>query len=246
MDHKFKVGSDPRVIKLFKFFWKARPALPRYYVTWDVGKLLALLQSWHPNSSLSLEILTYKTVAIVGVTSSDRAATLEAIDIEHSHDSPDALLFPIYSLLKGSKKNRPIRVVKCVKWEDPSLNVADCVTTYLNKTLRFCLRAVRRGLPKPKNLFLSYATGEPIRRATISKYLLKTMSLAGIDTTCYKAHSYRGIGPSIMSRKGASPAKIMEQGDWRNVSTFHRYYDRESEDSPAGQLILGVTGKRRN
>ena len=117
---------------------------------------------------------------------------------------------------------------------------------YLNKTLKFRLRAVKRGLPKPRNLFLSYFTGRPIRRATISKYLLKVMQIAGIDVQCFKAHSFRGIGPSIMNRKGCSPSKIMEQGDWRQAHTFNKYYDREPENSPAGRLILEVAGKRRN
>ena len=245
LDHKLKIGSDSHVQKLFKYFWKQRPSLPRYLVNWDVGKLLTLLKSWHPIQSLTLEQLTLKTVALVALTSSDRAQTLESIDIEHSHDSEEAIMFPIYSLLKGSKRNRPVRVVKCIKWEDPSLNVADYVVGYLNRTLKFRLRAVKKGLPKPRILFLSYYTGRPIRRATISKYLIKAMHLAGIDTDCFKAHSYRGIGPSIMNRKGCSPSKIMEQGDWRQAQTFNRFYNKEAENSPVDRLILEVTGKRR-
>ena len=72
------------------------------------------------------------------------------------------------------------------------------------------------------------------------------MNLAGIDTNCYKAHTTRGVGPSIICKKGASPGKILEQGDWRNVSTFFKHYNRESEDSPAGRLILEATGRKRN
>ena len=151
-----------------------------------------------------------KTISLVAVTSSDRAQTLEAIDIEHSHVSEDAICFPIYSLLKTTKKNQPIKVVKCVKWEDPALYVYDYVISYLNKTLRYRLRALARGYPKPRQLFLSAFTGKAMRRATIAKYLLKTMTLAGIDTQCFKAHSARGVGPSVMFRKGSSPQKIMD------------------------------------
>ena len=86
------------------------------------------------------------------------------------------------------------------------------VVAYLNQTLRFSLRAIAKGLPKPKQLFLSYYTGKPVRRATLSKYLLKVMDMAGIDTECFKAHSIRGIAPFIMSRKGSSPGQIMEHG----------------------------------
>ena len=243
LSHKLDLGSNVHISRLFKYFWKQRPSLPRYLVSWDVGKLINFLKTWHPIQSLTLEQLTLKVIAL---TSSDRAQTLEKINIENSTLTEDAIMFPIYSLLKGSKKNRPVTVVKCVKWEDPALNVADYVVGYLNKTLKFRLRAVAKGLPKPVNLFLSAFTGKPLRRATISKYLLKIMSLAGINTTCFKPHSVRGIGPSLMSRKGSSPNSILEQGNWKNLGTFNRYYNRESEDSPAGRLILEVTGKKRN
>ena len=89
----------------------------------------------------------------MAVWSSDREATLEAIDINHSEIQDDAILFPIYSLLKGHRKNRPIRVVKCVKMEDPSLDVCAYVAGYLQRTYKFRLRAVSKGKPKPTQLF---------------------------------------------------------------------------------------------
>ena len=169
LSHKFDLGSNAYISRLFKYFFKVRPSLPRYLVTWDVNKLLVFLKTWHPIAELTLEQLTLKTVTLVAVTSSDRAATLECIDIEHSALTDSAILFPIYTLLKGSRRNRPVHVVKCVKSADATLNVADYVTGYLNRTLKFRLRAVSRGLPKPRQLFLSYWTGKPVRKATIAK-----------------------------------------------------------------------------
>ena len=246
LSHKLDIGSDPYISRLFRFFHKDRPAHPRYLVTWDVSKLLSYLRSWHPPARLSLRLLTLKTVTLVAVTSSDRAQTLNSIDIEHSSLTEEAILFPIFTLLKGSKRNRPVRVVKCIKFSDPSLNVADYVAAYLNRTLRFRLRAVKLGLPKPRSLFLSYHTGKPVRTSTLSRYILVTMELAGINTEVFKAHSARGTFPSLMKSKGASASIIMQQGDWRNCSTFERFYCRESEDSIAGKLIQEVIGKSRN
>ena len=246
LSHKLDIGSDVYISRLFRYFFKARPSQPRYLVSWDVSKLLLFLKSWHPPAELSLRLLTLKTVTLVAVTSSDRAQTLNSIDIEHSSLTEDAILFPIFTLLKGSKRNRPIRVVKCHKFSDPSLNVADYVAAYLNRTLQFRLRAVSLGLPKPRSLFLSYHTGKPVRTSTLSRYILTTMQLAGIDTQVFKAHSARGIFPSLMKRKGASASTIMQQGDWRNCSTFERFYSRESEDSVAGKLIREVIGKSKN
>ena len=223
-----------------------RPALPRYWVTWDVNRLLTFLRTWHPISSLSLKALTLKTVTLVAVTSSDRAQTINAMDIEHCTVSDEGILFPIHSLLKNSRRNHPIRVVKCHNFTDPALNVSEYVLAYLRRTFKFRLRAVDSGLPKPTSLFLSYHTGKQVRTSTLSKYILTTMELAGIDTDVYKAHTTRGAFPSLMRRKGCSANNILEQGDWSSISTFQRYYSRESEDTQAGRLIQEVLGKKRN
>ena len=243
---RLDIGTNEFLGRLFRFFWRSRPSLPRYLVSWDVNVLLKFLISWHPSSALSLEKLTLKTVSLVAVTSSDRAQTLEALDIENCSFSDNAVRFPIYTLLKTSRKNRPVKVVSCHRSQNPSLDVCEYVSSYMTRTLKFRLKAVRRGFPKPTQLFLSYFTGKPIKRATISKYILRTMELSGLDVSCYKAHTVRGAVPSRMSTAGASAHDIISQGDWQHVSTFDRYYNRVSDDSPAGLLIQEVMNRRRN
>ena len=115
------------------------------------------------------------------------------------------------------------------------MDVCDYVVCYLNRTLKYRLRAVRRGQPKPRQLFFLAYTGKPRRRITISKYLLKTMSLAGKDTDCFKAHSTRGFGPSYLIRKGSSPNKIFSHGNWKSIVAFNRHYNRAPEVSSDGQ-----------
>ena len=51
LSQMFDVGDDPRVKRLFRSFYKRRPSFPRYFITWDIKKLLNFL-SWHPISSL--------------------------------------------------------------------------------------------------------------------------------------------------------------------------------------------------
>ena len=242
----FLVGwtlTDENICRLLRYFFKARPSWPRYFVTWDVNVLLEFLISWHPSSSLSLEKLTLKTVSLVAVTSSDRAQTLEALNIENCSFSSNAVRFPIFSQLKNSRKNHPVKVVSCFKSENPSLDVCEYVSSYMTRTLKFRLKAVKKGNPKPTQLFLSYFTGKPIKRATIAKYLLKTLELSGIDVTCYKAHTFRGALPSRLSSAGASAHTIITQGDWSQVSTFNRFYNRIVDESPAGLLVQEVMGR---
>ena len=206
--------------------------------------VLNFLRTWHPPSSLSDKQLTLKTIFLTAATSSDRAQSLQSIDVEHSEINHEGIFFPIYSLLKNSKKNRPVRVIKCVKFDIPSLDVADYVTHYMQRSLKHRIKAVEKGLPKPRQLFLSYSTGKPLRRATISKYILEVLSLAGINTSTFKAHTVRGALPSIQSARGASPHVILNQGHWRNLGTFKRFYERHADTSIEGRLITQVTRDR--
>ena len=135
----FEIGEHPRIKRLFRFFWRRRPSFPRYFVTWDIRKVLKFLSDWHPINRLTFKQITLKALSLVALTSSDRAQTLESIDIEHSEVSEEGIFFPIYTLLKSSRRNRPIRVVKCIRFDDPSLDV-----------LQLC-----NGLPT-KNIKISY------------------------------------------------------------------------------------------
>lgn len=216
----------------------------RYMITWDVKKVLSFLATWHPATSLSLKDLTLKCVALVAITSSDRAQTIQLMDIENNDMNNKGIFFPIYALLKHSKKNRPVTVVKCVKFTDhPPLDVCDYISSYMQRTLKFRIREVSLGFPKPTQLFLSYSTGKPLRRASISKYILDVLSLAGINTSCFKSHTTRGVLPSQMMKRGSSPGQILAQGDWKHLGTFKKYYDRHSDTSIEGRLIRKVTGR---
>ena len=216
-----------------------RPTIPRYAVTWDVNKVLCMLKSWYPYTGLSLKRLTLKTCMLIALTSSDRAQTLQQMKSDTCVIGARGVQFPIFSRLKTSRHLRKPRVVSCPKWSDPALDVAACVTTYMDRVLTFRIREVRKGLPKPTQLFLSHRTGLPVARNTISRWLTEVMFLAGIDTTYFKAHSTRVASVSKAKRRGANPNQIILQGDWTNVSTFERHYDREILGSALGDLILG-------
>ena len=45
------------------------------------------------------------------------------INVEQSAVNHEGIFFPIYSLLKCSKPNRQVQVVKCVKFDESALDV---------------------------------------------------------------------------------------------------------------------------
>ena len=237
----FNLGDNAIVSRCFRYFYRARPNFPRYMVTWDVGKVFTFLALWHPPASLSVKQLTLKTVALLALTSSDRAQTLHALDIHHMFYVAQGLEFNVPVVLKHSRRGRPSRKVLCVEWDAPELNVCRYVERYLARTFKFRLRAVRLGKEKPSQLFLSHRTGQPVKRASIARWIRQVLSLSGIDVSTFSAGSTRSASTSAAARFGASPEQIVRQGDWSNLGTYHRFYNRDLADSPVGRIILSAS-----
>lgn len=233
------LGYNPVVTRLFTFFYKTRPNFPKYVVTWDVGIVVRFLAGWHPASSLSLRQLTLKTVTLVALTSCDRAQTLHALRSNQVTTTPKGdLEFVIYDILKTSRRGRPARVVKIVKYNKPELDVAHYVHKYMERVFCFRLKGFSRKLGNPHQLFLSHKTGLPVAKATISRWIKEVMALAGVDTSVFSPGSTRGAAISAASRRGASIEQILGAGDWTNTGTFETYYRRHVDVSPVGRLIL--------
>ena len=233
------LGYHPIITRLFSFFYKKRPSFPKYVVTWDVGIVLRFLAGWHPASSLSLRQLTLKTVALMALTCCDRAQTLHALRSNQVSTTPRGdVEFVIYDILKTSRRGRPARVVKCVKYHKPELDVADYVLKYMVRVWVFRRRAVKYGRPMSHQLFLSHKTGTPVAKATISRWIKEVMAMAGIDTSMFSPGSTRGASVSAAARKGASIEQILGAGDWTNTGTFEQYYRRHVNSTPVGRLIL--------
>ena len=232
------LGYDSNITRLFKYFYKSRPSFPRYTVTWDVGKVLRFLAAWHPPESLSLRELTLKTVTLVALTSSDRAQTIQSMKSNRVEATNEGLVFVICDLLKTSRRGRPAQVVTCVTWDAPELDVAFYVHKYIDRTFIFRKRAFDKGLGLPTQLFLSHKTKKPVARPTISRWIKEVMALSGIDTTVFLPGSTRGASTSAAERRGASLGQLLSAGNWTNLGTYQRFYQRRMADTPVGRLIL--------
>lgn len=232
------LGQDPIILRLFRAFYKANPPKPKYMVYWKVETVLDLLSSWHPARSLSLKMLTLKTLGLIALSSSDRGQTIHSLDIENTHIDKDGISFLIYKRLKTSKRNFKPKVVKCISTDYDALNVCDYTLSYLNRTLTLRASHVDKGFPKPTQLFLSWHTKKPVTKNTLARWLTMILNMAGINTKQFQAHSFRGAGLSSALRRGASLSQIIEAGDWTNTNTFNNYYNAPTDTSAVGKIIL--------
>ena len=108
----------------------------------------------------------------------------------------------------------------------------------MSKTLKFRIKEWKKSGEDVKQLFLSHRTGKPVQRASISRWIREVLHLSGVDVSVFAPHSTRGASVSEAARRGASPAQIVAQGNWTQLGTYQRFYNREIHDAPVGQLIL--------
>ena len=106
--------------------------------------MLKFLSKWHPKESLSLKQLTLKNVALVALTSSDRAQSLHALRVDQTLPSPEGLVFVIPSILQHSRRGSLDSKIVCMSWDTPELNVEDYVLFYMSKTLKYSPKSMEK------------------------------------------------------------------------------------------------------
>ena len=226
---KLNLENDVFIIRLFKYFYKEKPLRARYTSFWPVNKLLEFLKSWHPIQNLSLKQLTLKTIALIALSSSDRGQTIHLASINNMEVSDNKIKFVIRERLKNTRKIIKPTIISCISSKSEDLNVCAYVKDYLERTREF--------RKDQTQLFISWISKKPVSRTTLARWLKLVLSLAGIDTQKFKAHSYRGAGLSKAFQRGASIHQIVEAGNWSNCGIFKNYYNAPSEPE-IGNLIL--------
>ena len=218
--------------RLFKFFFQVRPLKARYLTFWPVDKVLDVLKTWYPLENLSLRQLTLKTAALIALSSSDRGQTLHLAKLCNMLIEKDCIKFVIKERTKSTRKVLRPTIITCISCKDlPELDVAKCVSVYIEKFSQYRPDNV-------ENLFLSWKTKRAVSRQTIARWLKIVLKIAGIDTSIFTAHCFRGAGLSKAYNKGTPMDKIIAAGNWSNAQIFKQYYCAPSYDSSIGNIIL--------
>ena len=76
-------------------------------------------------------------------------------------------------------------------------------------------------------LLISFKTYKAISTSTIARWLKTVLNLAGIDTSIFSAHSYRGALTSKAFSSGISLNDILKTANWSNAETFFKFYNRD-------------------
>ena len=219
------LGEHRRICDLVKAFRKIRPPVARYSATWSIDSLLAYWDTQPENSLLSIKLLTLKCVSLIAIASLSRSDEIAHLLKENYAEEDEGLAF----LLSKRPKNCRVGPIPPVYVESvpdrPNICPVVCVREYMAKTQGF--RELEDGADRT-GLFLSIDSRHcNVKPTTIARWIQNAMTLAGIDTTSFKAHSIRGASVSSLAQKGLSLAQIMKKGRWKSGSTLTRFYIRD-------------------
>lgn len=221
-----------------KGIYNKRPSLPKYNCTWDVKTVLNYLQSLFPLESLSLRLLSYKLVMLLALCTGQRIQTLHCITLDNIEISDVALKIRIKTLLKQSRQGNHLSEMYIEKYVSESLCVVFTLKYYLGVTSKL------RVTSPENNLFLSVQKPHAVvTKSTLSKWIKKTLILAGINTNIFSAHSTRSASTSALF--GKIPIQtILRTAGWSKDCTFRKFYKRPvSQDSAFSKNLLDTCMK---
>lgn len=206
------------ISRFMKGIFVKTPPKPRYHFTWDVSIVLKYLSSLNPLEKLSLKLLTFKVVALVALAAAPRAQTMVALSLNHMFVEKTRIIFLFSKLLKTSKKGQSYSL--CLEhFSDESLCVMHSLLYYISVT---------KEIRKSQQVFISYATYNSVTTTTIARWLRTVLELSGINTSVFKAHSFRGASVSAAFSKGCSLHNILRTADWKSDKNFYKFYNRIS------------------
>ena len=221
------------VTRFMKGLFNKIPPVPHYYSLWNVDVVLQFLRTLYPLNSLSLKMLTFKTLALVALAAAPRAQTLVAMKIDCMKTYDEKIIFVFNKMLKTSRPGRSFHT-ELKHFQEEQLCVMHILLAYLDKTKDVC---------KSNQLFFSYCSYNVVTTSTVARWLKNVLSMSGIDISVFKAHSFRGAAASAAFNKGCSVQMILKTGDWSSVRNFYKFYLRgivSNDELSFAETVLNI------
>ena len=238
------VGQHPLVSRMLKGVFNERPPLSRYSTFWDVGAVLRYLKQLGSNDSLTLRLLTIKSVMLLALARPSRSMDLSKLDIQHRTYTSAGLVFKAQHLSKQSRPSKSLSDFYYPRFsDDTDVCPVATIQAYEQRTIQF---RTPMSVTGKTSLFLSWiGKHEPVTSSTIARWLKTCLHEAGIDTGVFKAHSVRGAASSKAAWSGVTISDILQAADWSSETTFQRFYHRPTDDknkSSFGMAVLSSVG----
>jgi hypothetical protein len=201
--------------------------------TWDVNIVFKYLCTLFPLETVSLRLLTMKLVALIALSTAPRAQTLKSLNLHNMTCMTDKIVFTFSDLLKTSRQGKKFQL-ELLHYDDEKLCAMHTLLHYLDRT---------KNLWKSTQVLVSYCSYRAVTSSTIARWLKMVLEQSGIDTSKFKAHSYRTAAASAAFRQGCSLHTILKTADWASVKTFHKFYLRDIQTNSTGFAEAVINSK---
>ena len=226
----YSIGQHPLITRMLKGVFNERPPVAKYSAFWDVGVVLKYLRGLGRNDTLSLRLLTLKSVMLMALTRPARSVDLSKLDIRARTLSEAGVTFKAQHLSKQSRASKPLADFFYPRYpEDQTICPVVTLQAYEARTLEFRAWSTEN---RKTLLFLSWiGKHDPVTGSTIARWLKTCLAEAGINTEIFKAHSVRGASSSTAASAGVTTADILKAADWSSAGTFQKFYLRPTKES---------------
>jgi len=221
------IGDHYIIKRLLKGFAKSKPPRPKYNATWDPKSILTYIESLGECETWSLKTLSLNLVTMLALITAQRVQTLSLIKVSNlaMYESYAEILIPDRIKTSGPTRVQPNLIIP--KFES---NPKCCVFEFLKLYLK-CTENLRNK-NNCDNLLISFQKPHSkISSQTIGRWIKECMSLAGIDTEKFSAHSCRHAATSSALKNGVPVDIILARAGWtQSSSTFATFYNRPVVD----------------
>jgi integrase len=227
------IGEHILVRRFMRSVFNIRPNLPRYNKIWDVSIVLKYLENLSPGKYLNLRQLSHKLVTLIALITGQRSQTIQSLNLEDLNITKHSATFHVNTLLKHNKPNNMKNIVTLTAYPE---NTKLCAVTYL----KYYIKRTKPFRGDKNNLFLAtQEPHQPVSSNTIGRWIKSTLTIAGINTKIFKAHSTRAASTSAAFRD-VDIDKILGTASWTRASTFAKFYKKPIEDprTSFGKAVL--------
>lgn len=233
-----KTFGNLSVVKRFmKGVFEARPQYPKSskLSTWDPRQVLNFLDTWVPNSALTLKELSYKLVMLLALLTGQRCQTIHTLSVDNLTFTDKKCVFILDSLLKHSRKGKHQRPIELLCFTpNENICVLEVLKEYITRTSHL------REINKTTKLLLSFhRPHKPISKDTVSRWIKAVLTLSGIDSAFFTAHSTRAASTSAAVKLGVPMSSILSAAGWSREDTFAQFYKKDTQDN-FGQALLSA------
>ena len=154
-------GELPLVCRFLKGVFNLRPALPKYYTTWDVSVVLKYIKSLKVLTQCDLKNLSYRLGILLCITTGQEDQTLFYMNIDLMKFEADKGTIFVTELLKQSHPGHHLEPMVILRYPDQEICVLSHLEQYIEKT---------KDLRKYQNLLISFVKHHKrITTSTISR-----------------------------------------------------------------------------